>query len=164
MKMKGFYLANIMLFWLIMGQLWTIKATICEYCGKDFKSLGRHIWRCKSRVGHPSHAENERQSNNERSSNTERTDHQVNINADGELVGECAKFRCYCGRMFLSYRSLTLHRRSCYIGNSSGNLSDLFVEVNNPNLNVAGEVLTEMPSAIFPSQKPSLLVGVKLPR
>jgi hypothetical protein len=48
--------------------------------------------------------------------------------------------------------------------NSSGNLSDLFVEVNNPNLNVVGEVLTEMPSAIFPSQKPSLLVGVKLPR
>ena len=66
--------------------------------------------------------------------------------------------------MFLSYRSLTLHRRSCHIVNSSGNLSDLFVEVNNPNLNVAGEVLTEMPSAIFPSQKPSLLVGVKLPR
>ena len=26
------------------------KGTICTYCGKDFKVLGRHIWSCKSRV------------------------------------------------------------------------------------------------------------------
>ena len=162
--MKGFYLVNIMLLGLLMGQLWSAKATICEYCGKDFKSLGRHVWRCKSRVAYPSQTENERQTNDERSSNKGETVHQVDTNTESELVGECANFKCYCGRIFSSYRSLALHRRSCYIENSTGNLSDLFLEANYADLNVTGEVLTEMPSPIFPSQKPSLLVGVKLPR
>ena len=27
-----------------------IDAVECEYCGKDFKSLGRHVWRCKQKV------------------------------------------------------------------------------------------------------------------
>jgi tRNA(Ile2) C34 agmatinyltransferase TiaS len=35
----------------IFGQILTCNATICEYCGKDFKSLGRHQWRCKLRTG-----------------------------------------------------------------------------------------------------------------
>ena len=40
---------------LIFGQIRRYNATICQYCGKDFKSLGKHVWRCKSRVGNLSH-------------------------------------------------------------------------------------------------------------
>ena len=27
-----------------------VNAVECEYCGRDFKSLGRHVWRCKQKV------------------------------------------------------------------------------------------------------------------
>ena len=27
-----------------------IEGVRCEYCGEDFVSLGRHVWRCKARV------------------------------------------------------------------------------------------------------------------
>ena len=26
------------------------KETICQHCGRDFKVLGRHVWRCKARI------------------------------------------------------------------------------------------------------------------
>ena len=26
------------------------KDTICQHCGRDFKVLGRHVWRCKARI------------------------------------------------------------------------------------------------------------------
>ena len=160
--MKGFYLINIALLWLLLGKFWCVKATVCEYCGKDFKSLGRHVWRCKHRVGHSSQTENEGQRNEERSSNTETS--QANVNVEIGLVGECVNFKCYCGRIFSSRRSLTLHRRSCFVENNVGTLSDLFVEINSSDRAIVDEVSTGMPSPVFVSPKPSLLVGVKLPR
>ena len=160
--MKGFYLINIALLWLLLGKFWCVNATVCEYCGKDFKSLGRHVWRCKHRVGHSSQTENEGQRNEERSSNTETS--QANVNVEIGLVGECVNFKCYCGRIFSSRRSLTLHRRSCFVENNVGTLSDLFVEINSSDRAIVDEVSTGMPSPVFVSPKPSLLVGVKLPR
>ena len=50
------YLVTLLLIHLlIFGQNRRYNATICQYCGKDFKSLGKHVWRCKSRVGNLSH-------------------------------------------------------------------------------------------------------------
>ena len=45
-----------------------------------------------------------------------------------------------------------------------GTLPDLFVEINSPDIAVADVVLTDMPGPVFVGPKPSLLVGVKLPR
>ena len=160
--MRGFYLINIVLLCLLMGKFSSVKATICEYCGKDFKSLGKHVWRCKHRVGHLSQIEDQEQSNEDSSSNAGTS--QVDINAGCGLVGEFANFKCYCGRIFSSHRSLALHRRSCFVGNNVGVLSDLFVEINNPDLTVSGEVSTMMPGPAFVGPKPSLLFGVKLSR
>ena len=41
--------------------------TVCEFCGKDFESLNRHRWRCKSR-SHQS-SSNRNVDNNNTSSN-----------------------------------------------------------------------------------------------
>ena len=38
---------KLIIFFLLYG---ISKATLCEFCGKDFKSVGRHVWRCKSRT------------------------------------------------------------------------------------------------------------------
>ena len=27
-----------------------VTLAICNYCGLDFKSLGRHVWRCKEKL------------------------------------------------------------------------------------------------------------------
>ena len=34
----------------ILCFIWIIEAVRCEYCGQDFVSLGRHVWRCKACV------------------------------------------------------------------------------------------------------------------
>lgn len=48
--------------------------------------------------------------------------------------------------------------------NNVGILSDLFVEINSPDIAVADEVLTDMPGPVFVGPKPSLLFGVKFSR
>ena len=35
---------------IILGLIRIISAVRCEYCGEDFGSIGRHVWRCKARV------------------------------------------------------------------------------------------------------------------
>ena len=46
-----------MKFLFLMLVIWILNygnadATICEFCNKNFESLGRHIWRCKARSLH----------------------------------------------------------------------------------------------------------------
>ena len=38
------------LFYVILGLISTSEGVNCEHCGKYFKVLGRHIWRCKARL------------------------------------------------------------------------------------------------------------------
>src|ERR1044072_8325468 len=36
----------------------SVSATRCEFCGKDFVAVGRHVWRCPARItgsAHPAH-------------------------------------------------------------------------------------------------------------
>ena len=42
--------------------------TVCEFCGKDFKEVSRHKWRCKSR-SHQSSSNNHVANDNASSSN-----------------------------------------------------------------------------------------------
>ena len=60
---------------------------ICGFCGKEFESLGRHSWRCKSKV------ENEREST-------------INVNPVMEMstqmrlpVKSCKAIKCCCGKV-----------------------------------------------------------------
>ena len=123
--------------------------------GKDFKSLGRHQWRCKSRI-----TTMENSNNNERgSSSTMERDTESTVGSDN-AVEETHK--CYCGRIFKSYRSLNLHRRSCFVQDSAA-FGELFAQHGtNSNIIHSTENLTE--ASPPPSEKYELLPGVRLPR
>ena len=76
---------------------------ICGFCGKEFESLGRHSWRCKSKVG------NEREST-------------LNVNPAMEMptqmclpVKSCKAVKCCCGKVCKGARGLKMHQRSCRI-------------------------------------------------
>ena len=76
---------------------------ICGFCGKEFESLGRHSWRCKSKV------ENEREST-------------LNVNPAMEMptqmclpVKSCKAVKCCCGKVCKGARGLKMHQRSCRI-------------------------------------------------
>ena len=101
--------------------------TQCEFCKKNFKSLGRHVWGCSSRITvnrETSNANNDelRKQLTQSNSIVNNTKDQVNIdtrNYDYDHHGtekERNSFMCYCGREFHSLRGLNTHRRSCYIG------------------------------------------------
>ena len=112
------YLVTLLLLYLlIFGQIRRYNATICQYCGKDFKSLGKHVWRCKSRAGNLSHDGQVSQGraangSSSESSNTSGMLQSVNLSS---RETDCENYKCYCGRCFKTYRSLNLHRRSCFI-------------------------------------------------
>ena len=76
---------------------------ICGFCGKEFESLGRHSWRCKSKVG------NEREST-------------LNVNPAMEMPTQmclpaksCKAVKCCCGKVCKGARGLKMHQRSCRI-------------------------------------------------
>ena len=76
---------------------------ICGFCGKEFESLGRHSWRCKSKVG------NEREST-------------LNVNPAMEMptqmclsVKSCKAVKCCCGKVCKGARGLKMHQRSCRV-------------------------------------------------
>jgi hypothetical protein len=68
---------------------------------------------------------------------------------------------CYCGRTFNSYRSLNLHRRSCFI-QKNPSFAELFAQQDDSStIANSNESMTEV---LFPTDKFKVLSGVKLPR
>ena len=100
---------------LISSCLVGISATKCQYCQKDFNVLGRHDWRCKSRVSsskscegrqpaQPIH-ENARTAGDSLSSHT--------ISTDQASTTTVSYFTCTCGRRCKGRRGLKSHQRCC---------------------------------------------------
>ena len=104
-----------------------IDAVECEYCGKDFKSLGRHVWRCKQKVllnnvvtiGNHRNADipNELEIPEHSLANTNRVIEPTNDPPDirtenDEVVNDCI---CYCGKVCKGLRGLQAHKRACRI-------------------------------------------------
>ena len=96
-------------------QLILIVFAICSFCGKDFVSLGRHSWRCKSRIN---------------------TDDSDILQTSGHLpvekrtiVGHCAEITCCCGKSCKGVKGLKMHLRSCRVFNGlDENLTDMVRE------------------------------------
>ena len=160
------YLVTLLLLYLlIFGQIRRYNATICQYCGKDFKSLGKHVWRCKSRVGNLSHNGQVSQGraasgSSSESSNTSGMLQSVNLSS---RETDCENYKCYCGRSFKTYRSLNLHRRSCFIQNNN-ELAVLFAMGDSHERGDVGTGVGEAVSQGLQQEKYPLLSGVKLPR
>ena len=79
-----------------------IFSVVCNYCGKDFISLGRHSWRCKSKIPNQQDRNHDNGENFENRNNVELPDVQVNdvsiSNTDNVL--------CTCGKSCKGLRSL----------------------------------------------------------
>ena len=77
---------------------------ICGFCGKEFASLGRHSWRCKSKVEY----------NQEPTANVNPV---MEIMAAQEClpVKSCKAIKCCCGKVCKGPRGLKMHQRSCRI-------------------------------------------------
>ena len=88
-----------------------IFSVVCNYCGKDFISLGRHSWRCKSKIPNQQDRNHDNGENFENRNNVELPDVQVNdvsiSNTDNVL--------CTCGKSCKGLRGLKSHQRSCRI-------------------------------------------------
>ena len=104
-----------------------VDAVECEYCHNDFKSLGRHVWRCKqivlldnvgivennSNADIPEQIEIPERSLANNNGIIEPTNDPPDIRTDEENVNE--EFICYCGRVCKGLRGLQAHKRACRI-------------------------------------------------
>ena len=83
--------------------MWFIMLPICSFCGKDFESLGRHSWRCKSRM--------------ETGNEANRTNNMFNSIDHYQLnyveSSNNAAFVCCCGKRCKGEKGLRIHQRSC---------------------------------------------------
>ena len=94
---------------------WLIVLVICSYCYVDFKSIGRHAWRCKEKL-------NNQQSVNEKNEEPTLTDRslteETNVSNEAVLrnrgrISNADYAQCCCGKKCKGLRGLKAHRRSC---------------------------------------------------
>ena len=126
---------------------------VCSFCGKDFKSVGRHSWRCKEKL-HSDNSGNEQQiPNNSGMPNID------NDNAQSTTICNTSTIICCCGKTCKGLRGLKMHQRSCRVVHGLNDvpleeLSD--TDRGNRTNNDVDLTLTEH----MPNVKP----GVKLPK
>ena len=104
--------------------------TVCEFCGKDFKEVSRHKWRCKSR-SHQSSSNNHVANDNASSSNI------VNPEIiNNKSVANVEHIHCSSGKKCKGLRGLKAQQRSCRVIKSMG---DNFVDNLNNDYNELNE-------------------------
>ena len=72
---------------------------VCSYCGNDVVSLGRHSWRCKSRV-----MDNEPDNSS--------TSGHLNVE-ERAVIANSQEITCCCGKERKGMKGLKMHQRSC---------------------------------------------------
>ena len=158
-------------------------ATICDFCKKDFKVPGRHVWRCKLRAppviidavidANPLQQIERIILTPERSINT--PDKSIANNEfeidptndppidrdseDREEEDEKKYIKCYCGKKCLGLRGLQAHKRACRIIN----IPDIkaLLELPLEGDDDEEEVINEIENILF--NKEAVLNGIKLP-
>ena len=118
---------------------------VCSFCDKDFKSLGRHQWRCKHRVSGQHRA----------SVNTPLLQPDLN-NADSTCNTGIVK--CFCGKVCKGIRGLKTHQRRCRaIVGLHGNLYEELEEDVASNEDIVEQQPTE-PGGV------EIKPGIRLPK
>ena len=127
---------------------------ICGFCGKEFVSLGRHSWRCKSKVEY----------------NQEPT---ANVNPVMEMpaqeclpVKSCKAIKCCCGKVCKGPRGLKMHQRSCrIIYDLEDELKQQMTEILSDQENEDNiDQLEHENSSLNIQDVPDLRKGIKLPK
>ena len=117
----------------------------CEFCKKEFTSLGRDRWRCKARVHTDSidldqrqvinsyHATRPFENNDDfigENASIANTNNMVNGNNEEsentlQEHNDPHRFTCYCGKKCKGLRGLKAHQCSCYVVDIP-NIKELF--------------------------------------
>ena len=96
---------------------------VCEFCGNEFQSLGRHIWRCKSRAENPPNQQN----NEAPQAPPEVAANNFEIPVEQPAAGHnTTDVHCTCGKICRGIRGLRMHQRSCRV------IKDLGLKLNEP--------------------------------
>jgi len=125
---------------------------ICSFCGGEFKSLGRHTWRCKERL------------RSDRNSNPalnidESTSTPITTTLErSKDVSNCSEVKCCCGKLCNGLRGLKMHQRSCRV--IKGLEQETFEHQDiNQSYDDTGQFDDEIDFSTMPDIKP----GVRLP-
>jgi Reverse transcriptase (RNA-dependent DNA polymerase) len=156
----------------------TVSATKCNFCGKDFKSVNRHSWRCQSRItGSAQPITNSMLQGGQNGS------FQGPIAAGivphlndptAENVGIAQELTtCMCGKQCKGRRGLVAHQRSCRAFHdllsgpsvkqpqTAGSISSC---LSKPQGSLDRSDCPQPSEVTNANQRPSLIPGLKLPR
>ena len=97
-----------MKFRVVLG--WFVFFAICGFCHKDFKSLGRHQWRCRKKLN--DQQEDTRQRTYSSDSSSIQLDHGNNEieEANERLLSSNSEISCVCGKVCKGNRELKSHQ------------------------------------------------------
>ena len=113
-----------------------LSMIVCSFCGNDFKSVNRHVWRCQARMEEV---------------NPDKGDEAEELsNISGEL-------KCICGKVCKGLRGLRGHQRSC---RSIKPMSDE-ISVEDTIQDRSGNVAC---NSTFLDENPNIKPGIKLPK
>ena len=76
---------------------------VCSWCGKDFVSLGRYAWRCRSKI----HSENTNSA----------SDDTLGIKSTHPVIATNDDIKYSCGKKCRDSRGLKAHQSSCWVIN-----------------------------------------------
>ena len=127
---------------------------ICSFCGGEFKSLGRHAWRCKEKL------------NSFDKNDSEPKDQRKNCNSSvfrsdnaSKSVSTCSEVKCCCGKVCNGLCGLKMHQRSCRV--IKGLSEETFESLDTDE---AYEDTDQIEHNIDFTSAPKIKAGVKLPK
>ena len=125
---------------------------MCSFCGKEFRSLGRHSWRCKEKI---KRSDNE-QTTSDKASQQEELD-STNEKECVSSISKSSPVKCCCGK---TCNGLKLHHRSCRVVQGLGDISVKDIHVDSNDNNGVDNLVPTNVTNIMPVIKP----GIKLPK
>ena len=135
---------------------------ICSFCGDDFKSLGRHSWRCKKKMNFTNGDNFNGNQQSQQQSHSQVLLDSGNTNTSLS-PSNCHSVKCCCGKICKGIRGLKMHQRTCRVVKDLTEETFEFVEenltgsYNNDNYN-------EDLSNNITNSNPDVKLGVKLPK
>ena len=125
---------------------------VCSFSGGDFKSLGRHAWRCKEKL-RSTDQEDLIHRNTQGPCNTP-----ISITfGSNNHVSNCTSVKCCCGKVCNGLRGLKMHQRSCRVITS---LESETFEIEEQTDTDTGQIHNNVDWNSLPSIK----AGIKLPK
>ena len=131
-----------------------ILLAVCSYCGVNFESLGRHVWRCKQKLNDRNESHNNENNDQQASQPPEH-----NISEVSNPINSNSTVKCCCGKTCAGLRSLKMHQRSCRVlGGIERELTYHIENETNESDVTDGNIANPL------SSLPNIKKGVQLPK